>query len=384
MRPAGGRRLLQAVSLLAFAGGALAAAPAPVPVVAFNDGVNHWRSGHGAAYPRLDPTDHRQIADNILLLQRASGGWPVNQDPLRVLDAPARQALQHARTLPGGSFDNRSTYTQMDYLAHAWARTGDARYRDAALRGLDFILDQQIAGCGGWPHSVPAKSDYQSRITFADDVTSGVLGTLREVRRAPRYRFVDAARRQRVATAIARGDDCLLRLQVRQGGTLAIWAGQYDPQTRQPAPGRRFELAALVTDESVHVVRYLMAIEQPSAEVRAAIEGALAWFATHALQGVRLETFDAPAEQYGFHRSTIDRRLVADPAAPPLWGRFHDLADNSVVLADRQGNRLANYTQVTRERRSGYHWYGTWPQALLARDAPAWRARMNTPAPTPR
>ena len=382
MRIAACRRLTQALSLLAFAGGA-AAAVAPVPFAAFNDGVNHWRSGHGEEYPRVDAADYRQIADNILLLQRVSGGWPVNLDPLRVLDAPALQALQSERTLPGGSFDNRSTYTQMDYLAHAWARSQDGRYRDAVLRALDFILGQQIATCGGWPHSVPAKSDYQARLTFADDVTTGVLGTLREVRTAPRYAFVDAARRQRVEAAIARGDACLLRLQVRQGATLAIWAGQYDPQTLQPAPGRRFELAALVTDESVGVVRYLMGIEQPSADVTAAIEGALAWFAANALEGVRLETFQAPAEQYAFHRTGIDRRLVADTAAPPLWGRFHDLADNRVVLADREGNRLSDYTQVTRERRSGYHWYGTWPQALLDRDAPAWRARLKVPAPTP-
>jgi len=357
-----------------------AAAPA-IPVGSFNDGVNHWRSGHADGYARLDPQQYRQIADNLLLLQRRSGGWPVNQDPLRVLDAAARAAALVAQEEPGGSFDNRTTYTQVDYLVEAFARSGDTRYRDAALRGLDFILDQQIERCGGWPHSVPARTDYHDRITFADDVTSGVLTTLRQVQDAPRFAFVDAARRARVATAVQRGDACLLRLQVRQHGQPTLWAGQYDATTLQPAPGRKFELAALVTDESVGVVRYLMSIPDPSPQTVQAIEGALAWFQANALHGLRLQTFDAPAEQFAHHRSTVDRRLLADPAAPLLWGRFHDLADNSVVLANRHGERLQTYEQVGRERRTGYHWYGTWPQALLDRDAPAWRARLGRPAP---
>lgn len=357
-----------------------AATPA-IPVGSFNDGVNHWRSGHADAYARLEPQQYRQIADNLLLLQRRSGGWPVNEDPLRVLDAAAREAARAAQDEPGGSFDNRTTYTQVDYLAEAFARSNDRRYRDAALRGLDFILDQQIRSCGGWPHSVPARTDYHDRITFADDVTSGVLATLRQVQDAPRFAFVDAARRARVAAAVQRGDACLLRLQVRQHGQPTLWAGQYDATTLQPAPGRKFELAALVTDESVGVVRYLMSIPDPSPQTVQAIEGALAWFQANALHGLRLQTFDAPAEQFAHHRSTVDRRLLADPAAPLLWGRFHDLGDNSVVLANRQGERLQNYEQVGRERRTGYHWYGTWPQALLDRDAPAWRARIGRPAP---
>ena len=46
-----------------------------------------------------------------------------------------------------------------------------------------------------------------------------------------------------------------------------------------------------------------------------------------------------------------------------------------VVLADRDGRRLARYQDVSRERRTGYAWYGDWPRTLLDRDYPAWRAR---------
>ena len=80
--------------------------------------------------------------------------------------------------------------------------------------------------------------------------------------------------------------------------------------------------------------------------------------------------------KYQYHTSTTDRRLVADPAAPPIWGRFYDLADNSVVLANRDGKRVAAYDQIARERRTGYDWYGDWPARLLAMELPAWRARV--------
>ena len=61
-----------------------------------------------------------------------------------------------------------------------------------------------------------------------------------------------------------------------------------------------------------------------------------------------IETFAAEPVKYQYHASTTDRRLVADPAAPP----------------------------IARERRTGYDWYGDWPAKLLSTEVPAWRARM--------
>lgn len=366
------------VALLACAGVANAAdgkqdAPS---LDAFDDAIQHWRSVHGDNYPRHAPDAVANIADNILLYQRVDGGWKENEDPARILDDETRARFAAEAKKSGGSFDNRNTYTQFDYLATAHALTGDPRYREGSLRGLEFTLAHQVASCGGWPHSVPAVQSYHPRITFADDVTAGVLGTLRKVvvdRR--RYAFVDGALLARVQAAIAGGDACVLRLQVRQRDRLAGWAGQYDETTLQPAQGRTFELPAIATQETVGVVRYLMSIPSPPPEVIAAVEGAVQWLRQVELTGWRLQTFDAPAEQFRHHGSSKDRRLVADPAARGLWARFHDLADDTVVLADRDGRRLARYEDVARERRTGYAWYGDWPRALLAREHPAWQAR---------
>jgi PelA/Pel-15E family pectate lyase len=79
--------------------------------------------------------------------------------------------------------------------------------------------------------------------------------------------------------------------------------------------------------------------------------------------------------QYQYHVATFCYRLVNDAAAPPLWARFHDLEDNSIVLANRDGVRVRDFSEVHPERRSGYAWFGTWPAALLAGEYPAWRAR---------
>lgn len=349
----------------------------------FSDGIHHWRNERGDDYPRYAPSDVVQIADNLLLYQRKDGGWIENQDPARLLDAGERTRIQAAQGISGGSFDNRNIYTQVQYLAAAYARTGDARYRDASLRGMEFILSHQIAACGGWPHTVPGTERYHPYVTLADEVTPGVLGTLRKVQEDQKlFSFVPPPLRERVRLAVTRGDACLLQSQVRQGDVLTGWAGQYDNVTLQPAQGRKFELPAIVVQETVSTLRYLMSIPKPSPQVIASIEGGVAWLRKVQLQGLRVETFDAPAENFAHHSSSTDRRLVEDPQAPPLWARFYDLEDNSVVLATREGVRVATYSDIPRERRTGYDWYGTWPQKFLERDYPKWQKRLATPAPS--
>ena len=371
------RRCILLTGLACMLAPVASAGTAPAPSLAgFEDAIHHWRNVHGDAYPRYAPEQVALIADNILRYQRVDGGWIENQDPARILDDAEKARFDEEARKSGGSFDNRNIYTQLDYLARAYAITGDVRYRDGSLKGLQFTLAQQIPSCGGWPHTVPATQSYHPHITLADDVTAGVLGTLRKVltdRR--RYAFIDAPLRARVKAAVDAGDACLLRLQVRQGDTLAGWAGQYDARTLHPAQGRAFELPSITGQETVGVVRYLMSIPDPSPEVVKAVDGAVAWLRRVEITGWRIETFDAPAEQFQYHSSTQDRRLVADPSASGLWARFYDVNDNSVVLATRDSQRVARYQDIPRERRTGYEWYGHWPERLLSTEYPQWTSQ---------
>ena len=347
-----------------------------IPLDGFKDSIDHWGDKHGKDYARYEASDVMLIADNLLRYQRKDGGWKESQDPLRILDADEQARLSDERETTGGSFDNRNIYTQVDYLAAAFARTGDTRYRDASVRGLEFILAHQISSCGGWPHTVPGRERYHPYVTLADEVTPGVLTTLRRAQDPESlFAFLDDATRERISKAIARGDACLLQLQVRQGDALTGWAGQYDNLTLQPAQGRSFELPSIMVQETVATLRYLMRIQQPTPDIIAAIEGGVAWLRKVQLQGLRLETFEASAEKFANHSSSTDRRLVEDTQAPPLWARFYDLKDNTVVLATREGVRVANYSDIPRERRTGYTWYGTWPQKFLDKDYPKWQQR---------
>ena len=351
----------------------------PIPLNLFSDGIKHWQDRNGKDYPRYREDQIVEIANNVLLYQRDNGGWIENRDPARILSEADIQAAKAEKTNPKGSFDNRNVYSHVEYLFGAYEQTRHKPYREAALKGLRYTLAMQHQKCGGWPHTVPGEQPYHPYITMADEVTSGVLRMLRKVEQAEApFQSVSAADRAAVAAARAKGDACVLQLQIRQGDKLAGWGGQYDPETLQPAQGRSFELPAMVSQESVEMARYLMGIPNPSPEVIAAIDGVMAWFERSKLTGWKIETIklEQPVK-YEFHTATTDRRLVQDPAAGPLWGRFYDVKDNSIVLANRDGIRVQEYSQIHHERRTGYAWYGTWPAKLLNEEYPAWKKRMG-------
>lgn len=350
-----------------------------VPLDGFRDAMHHWQMKRGADYSRYEPDDVRAIADNILLLQRDHGGWVQNRDPLRVLSEVEIADLVAEKSEAHGSFDNRNVYTQIEYLMGAYALLGEPHYLAGAERGLGYLFNHQFESCGGWPHSVPANSAYQGRITVADEVFSGPLQLLRGIAEArPPLDGFDGTIRHQAEQALRRGDACLLRLQVRQGKTLTGWAGQYDPVTLEPMGGRSFELPAIVSEETVAILDYLTSIEAPSPEVIASLNGAASWLRRVPIDGWRLETvtLDEPVE-YDHHVTTVDRRLVEDPDAPPLWARFYDLADNTIVLANRDGVRVERYDQIHPERRTGYSWFGTSPARFLEKTYPAWQCRVE-------
>ena len=346
------------------------------PVEKFADGVNHYRMGASRSeYARYSETQVVEVADNILLYQRENGGWAPNRDPFRILSEQEKAVLIADKQKLDTSFDNRATYPQIEFLAHAFNTTGNPAYRDAALHGIDFVLEAQTQ-CGGWPHSYPRTDNYRPLITFMDDVTAGVLTTLRDAAAGNEpFAFLNDELRKRIAAAVEKGTDCLLRLQVIVNGEPTVWAGQYDPATLAPAQARTFEQPSLVSAESVGVVRYLMGFEKPSPEIVRAVESAVKWFERSKITGLRIEQFEAEPVQYEFHTSTFDRRAVQDPAAPPIWARFYEIDTNRPFMSNRDGIKVYALAEVARERRTGYSWYGYYPKELIGKDYPAWRAR---------
>lgn len=146
-----------------------------ISIAQFEDSIRHWNSvaRRRFSYERYDQHQHREIAANLLLFQNADGGWPKNVDWLAKLDRATVFSLL-SEFEKRSTFDNRSTYPQIEYLSKVFTATRDEKYRAAAERGLNFILTSQHTS-GGW-HG----SDVDA-ITFNDDVMTGVMHLLLDI-----------------------------------------------------------------------------------------------------------------------------------------------------------------------------------------------------------
>lgn len=308
----------------------------------------------------------KAIADSVLQYQSPQGGWPKSIN----LAVPPRTPEDVPQPGDGraNSLDNDATTVPMQFLAHLARATGDAKYRDAFERGLNFLLDAQYPN-GGWPQFWPLRKGYYSHITFNDGSMIRAMEVLRDVARgdAP-YDFIDDEHRERAAEAVDRGVDCILKTQVRQDGRLTAWCAQHDEKTLEPTWARAYEPPSLSGAESVGIVRFLMSIDDPPQEVIDSIEGAVTWLRSVQLDGLRIE-------EVRHDDGRRERRLIVDQDSPPLWARFYELRSNRPLYLDRDSVFHYDYHEIGDERRSGYSYHGNWANSLLDREYPKWRTK---------
>ena len=321
-----------------------------------------------------------RVAENVLLYQNDNGGWPKNIDMARPLTDEQKARLVRDHNQSETIIDNGATWTQIRFLALMHAATGDQRYADAATRGIEFLLAAQYAN-GGWPMIYPLRRGYYSHVTFNDGAMMGVMNLLRDVaeNRATRvgkqpFEFVDSETRQRARQAIDKGLELILATQVVVDGKPTVWCAKYDEETLEPASARTYELISLSGSESVGIVEYLMEIEPPTPEVRRAVDAAVDWFHSAKIEGQRVEWTRDPKT-----RRRVDRVVVEDPDADPLWARFYTIDTNRPMFVGRDGIIHDHLADIEQERRRGYAWLGDWPARLLSKDYPAWQAKWSDP-----
>lgn len=305
--------------------------------------------------PALLGPGARAIATHILSHQSAAGDWPKNLDTFA-----APSSVPHDRI--EGTWDNHATVREVRWLGRYHAATGDARAGEAVRRALEQILAGQYPS-GGWPQRHPPGGGYHRHITFNDGTYIHLLRVLDGVVDDAEFRWLPERVRARCRQARERGLACLLRCQVRRGGTPTVWGAQHDPVTLEPASARAFEPASLAAAESAGVLRYLMEIPNPDAAVTAAVEHGVRWFSDHGLDGIRI-----------VQDTDGDRRVVEEPGAPRVWARFYDLAEERPLFCGRDGRPVRHLAEIERERRGGYAWYGTWGTEL-ARGYSRWHGR---------
>ncbi|MGB3871721.1 MAG: pectate lyase [Stenotrophomonas sp.] len=330
-----------------------------------------------AGTPRTEPE-----AENMLLLQTASGGWSKQYqgkavDYRHVFSAAERAALQAPGRVDDANIDNKATTREIRHLLQAWLDTGNVSYREAARRGVDYLLAAQYRN-GGWPQYYPDSSLYRHQITFNDDAMTRVLDLLQDIVEGdPAVAGLTDEQVRKACAALHRGLGNVLATQLRIDGKLAIWAAQYDEVTLQPAKARAYELPALAVSESVGILRLLMRQPEPSPATVQAIEAGLQWLQAHALPDLALHKVAAPEQPSG---SDV---LVVPAPGQRLWARFHDLQQAQPMFVDRQGRQVAEFADIPNERRVGYAWYGVWPERLLVREWPRWARQHGRPPPTP-
>ncbi len=357
--------------------------PGAIDVSGFHDSIHHWREIRDEGryikvepnQPSYAPTQVREIATNILLFQRENGGWPKDYDMTAVLTEAQRAKVIETRSNNDTSFDNGNLHSQVAYLARAFAMHGEPAWRDACVRGFDFILSAQYAN-GGFPQRFPNPKDFHARITFNDYVMIGCLHVLKDAADGePQFAWLDTDRRDKARVAVRRGIECILKCQIRVEGKLTGWCQQHDEKTYEARSGRTFELASICPQDTTEIVRFLMREKKPSAEILRATDAAVAWLKKVQLSGVRVDKAKAPKEEFQRHIADFDKVVVKDASAPPLWARHYEIGTDRPVFAGRNAVKKYALAEIERERRTGTPWYGTWPTKLIDKDYPKWRAQ---------
>ncbi|QJX49258.1 pectate lyase [Hymenobacter taeanensis] len=310
----------------------------------------------------------------MLVYQRSIGGWPkavkeVKVDYTKPLSATLRAATLTDASRTDATIDNNATTREITYLLKAYKASNKVAYKEAAERGIRYLLKMQYAN-GGFPQFYPDFSNYRHQITYNDNAMIRALLVLRAVaKQQGDFAVVDPALVPQAKEAVERGVSCILKTQYVQQGQLTAWCAQYDEKTLQPAKARAFELASLSGDESAAIVEFLMGIENPSPEVKKAITSAMAWFEKVKLPNQAMKEIKDPSQPTG-----RDRVIVAEPGAT-LWARFYDLETNRPIYVGRDSKVHYALSEIENERRAGYLYAGTWPEKLLQREYPKWQQK---------
>ena len=255
-------------------------------------------------------------------------------------------------------------------MAQVYTKTKESRYKEAVGKGLNYLLKTQKKN-GGW------RGWDVDAITYNDEVTTGVLELFLRINEGDiNYTWLDGSMKKRIYQALQKGIDIILRTQYVQNGVKTVWGQQHDNETLLPVQARTFELPSLVSTESCSVLKLLMEIPHPSAQVIEAVKAGVAWLEKSAIQGIRVEKVEIKPDQIINAEYPYDLKVVKDKKAPRIWARFYELDTNKPFMARRDGTKVYQLSDVDPERRTGYDWYTYIPETLL-QHYPQWLATVE-------
>lgn len=288
-----------------------------------------------------------KLVEIVLSYQTPAGGWSKHTGYSKGPRKPGM--LWSSQYEPGssphylGTFDNRSTTEQLQFLAGVARATGRDDCAAAFRNGLDYILAAQYPN-GGWPQVYPLEGGYHDGITLNDDAMTHILELLHGVASgADRFSFVDEPRRAAATAALERGVDCVIAMQVVQDGKRTGWCAQHDPFTLAPAAARAMEPAALGSVESANLLKFLITIRDPKPELVACIDQGLDWLNRVKLDGDK-----------------------------PRWARFYDLGDGRPIFPGRDGVIYDTYEEMAARNKVGYDYDSGRPGSVARNGRKKW------------
>tara|TARA_Y100001970_G_scaffold261373_1_gene344435 strand:+ start:7864 stop:8922 length:1059 start_codon:yes stop_codon:yes gene_type:complete len=309
-----------------------------------------------------------RIADNVLLYQHKTGGWPSKINMARIISKRELSKIQNSKEndKTALSIDNGATYTQMRYLGRVFENTRYERFKKSFLQGVDYLIDAQYEN-GGWPQCYPIIKGYQENITFNDSAMIGVMKILRNIAKG-KYTFVDSSRIFQAQKAIEKGLKIILSTQIISDGELTAWCAQYNPIDLKPAGGRSYEPPSISGNESVDIVKFLMNIDNPNTEIIRSVNSAIDWLEQVKITGIRLLKKEDPSLLGGY-----DLIVGFDSNSSfPIWARFYEIDTHYPMFIGRDGVVKYALSEIEHERRVGYDWFGDWANSLIMQEHRIW------------
>ena len=290
------------------------------------------------------------VADACIQYQvSGEGGWQKGM------------ATAHTGDWAHSTIDNDATTSQIRFLMRTYAQTKQQKYLDCAMRGVDCLFKMQYAN-GGYMQCLNTPGTYHAHITLNDGAYIHVLQIMDEMsRKAGDFTAVSDSYAQKAGQSLQKGIQCLLDMQISG----AAWCQQHDENTLKPAGARAYELPSTCTSESAGVITFLYqyAKDHPErSDIAKAVNTAIKWFQKVTLTGIK------------FVSQGDDKVVVQDANADPLWARFYELGTDRPLFSDRDSSVHYDVAEISKERRTGYSWYGNWGKnvvklALLPEDS---------------
>jgi PelA/Pel-15E family pectate lyase len=315
----------------------------------------------------------RTLADNMITWQMPHGGFYKNDKT--VYAAPwngtvARSGWTGASNVELGTIDNNGTVTETMFLADVYRRSGEAKYRDAARKALDFLLTMQYPS-GGFPQVYPARvgTTYSNFVTYNDDAMVRVLGMMdmAKAKKPPLAGdvFTDD-QLARIATAITKAIDYIVKSQIVQQGVKTVWCAQHDQTSYVARGARSYELPSKSGKESMGVIAFLMSQPQ-TAEVKAAVQAGIAWYKSDAVKVADTAYVSRPSNNTDDSYNPIQPRTGST-----MWYRFYDLEQDVGFFSGRLpsenppgAGKQYDIMDIEAERRYGYQWGGSYGTELF-------------------